>query len=216
MPITALDTAEDFDANAKPISAAIIHDGYAAEIQFDNKQKIDFPSDFVLHVCEPSYGWYKDKRRATSGVGARIREIRGFRGLTLDQLAKKSGIAKPNLSRLENDKVTPTLATLAMVARALSTHPVLLVSGKKRNDAWTWTRHAFTQWKHSLLWQESAQGPPMVQVRTVDMVRLFLSKWPEHRYAKMRLLNHVNRAPHDADLATLSLDAAKWKVAREG
>ena len=42
------------------------------------------------------YTWYKDKGRTVSGVGKRIREIREGRGLTLDALAAKCGIAKPN------------------------------------------------------------------------------------------------------------------------
>ena len=71
-----VDRAENWDRNAKPKSAGIIHDGYAAVVKFDHGVTIDFPSDFVLHVCEPSYSWDKDKGRAASGVGGRIREIR--------------------------------------------------------------------------------------------------------------------------------------------
>src|SRR5437867_9869908 len=126
MPLRALEQAEDWNPKAKPKAAGIIHDGYAAFVKFDTGVEIDFPSDFVLHVCEPS--WYKDKGRAASGVGGRIREIREARGLTLDALAARCGIAKPNLSRLENDMVTPTFETLQTVAAALDTHSALLVS----------------------------------------------------------------------------------------
>src|SRR5713101_126762 len=140
MPLVALDRAEDWDPKAKPKKVGIIHDGYAAIGEFDTGLKIDFPSDFVLHICEPSYAFHKDKSRAGSGVGKRIREIRQARGLTLEALAAKCGIAKPNLSRLENDKVTPTFETLRTIAAALDTHPVLLVSAKKPEDAWTWTQ----------------------------------------------------------------------------
>src|SRR5437773_6365023 len=87
MPLVALDRAEDWNAKAKPKAAGIIHDGYAAFVQFDTRVKIDFPADFVLHICEPAYTWYKDKARAVSGIGCRIREIRESRGLTLDALA---------------------------------------------------------------------------------------------------------------------------------
>src|SRR5713226_9738668 len=97
MPLVALDQAEDWDPKAKPKAAKIIHDGYAALVEFNTGVKIDFPSDFVLHVCEPSYAYYKDKGRTVSGVGRRIREIREARNLTLEALAAKCGIAKPNL-----------------------------------------------------------------------------------------------------------------------
>jgi len=145
MPLPALEQAEDWDLKAKPKAVGIVHDGYAAFVEFDTGVKIDFPSDFVLHVCEPSYAWFKDKVRAVSGVGGRIREIREARGLTLDALAAKCGIAKPNLSRLENDKVTPTFATINSIAAALHTHPALLVSVEKPEHAWTWTLQKFVE-----------------------------------------------------------------------
>ena len=66
MPLRALEQAEDWNPKAKPRAAGIIHDGYAAFVKFDTGVKIDFPSDRVLHVCEPSYTWYKDKGRAAS------------------------------------------------------------------------------------------------------------------------------------------------------
>src|SRR2546421_603084 len=83
-----------------PKAVEAIHDGYAAVVEFNTSVKIDFPSDFVLHVCEPSYGHNQDHGRTMAGVGGRIRAIRRARGLTLDALALKCGIAKPNLSRL--------------------------------------------------------------------------------------------------------------------
>jgi DNA-binding XRE family transcriptional regulator len=208
MPLSALEQAEDWDPKAKPRASGIIHDGYAAFVEFGTGVKIDFPSDFVRHVCEPSYAYYKGKGRAASGVGGRIRELREARGLTLDAMATKCGIAKPNLSRLENDKVTPKFETLKAVAAALDTHPTLLVAAKKPEHAWTWTRHAFTEWKHDLLWREGKSRP--VVVRAVDMVKVFLSTRPEHEYARMKLLKHSDRAPHDAELDKSPLDAEKW------
>ncbi len=208
MPVLALEQAEDWNPKAKPKAAAIIHDGYAATVEFDTRVKIDFPSDFVLHFCEPSFAFYKDKRRVVSGVGGRIREIREARGLTLDTLAVKCGIAKPNLSRLENDKVTPTFATISSIAAALHTHPALLVSVEKPEHAWTWTLHQFIEWKLGLLWNESVQDSGVASVRAVDMVKVFLATRPEHRYARSKLLKYSN--PNDTDFAGYSLDAEKW------
>ena len=108
------------------------------------------------------------------------------RGLTLEALAAKSGIAKPNLSRLENDKVTPTFDTLRTIAAALDTHPALLVSAKKPEHAWTWTRHEFTKWKLGLLWKESARGSA---VQTVSMAPCC----PEIRICTLRHLGQPTR-----------------------
>lgn len=63
MSIESLKNADGYNAEAKPKRVTIIHDGYAAVVQFDNKVKIEFPSDFVRHTCDPSYRWYKDKVR---------------------------------------------------------------------------------------------------------------------------------------------------------
>jgi DNA-binding Xre family transcriptional regulator len=208
MPLTALEKAEDWNPKAKPMAANIIHDGYAAIVEFDTGTKIDFPSDFVLHVCEPSYAYYKDKRRAVSGVGGRIREIREARRLTLDALAAKCGIAKPNLSRLENDKVTPTFETLRTIAGALDVHPALLVSDKKPEHAWTWTLHCFVEWKLGLLWKEGVQNSSVVSVPPSDMVRVFLATRPEHRYARLKLLKYAN--PGESEFGGYSLDADTW------
>jgi DNA-binding XRE family transcriptional regulator len=205
MPLLALERAEDWNPTAKPKASGIIHDGYAAFVEFNTGVKIDFPSDFVLHFCEPSYAFSKNKGRAVSGVGGRIREIREARGLTLDALAGKCGIAKSNLSRLENDKVTPTFETLKTVAAALDTHPALLVSAKKPEHAWTWTQHEFTQWKLGLLWNATGSHCGPVQVSAVNMVKVFLATRPEHMYAHKKLT--AIYAPHDPEF---SLDAEKW------
>src|SRR5258706_14201489 len=76
MPLCALEKAEDWNPEAKPKAVGIIHEGYAAFVTFATSVKIDFPSDFVLHIHEPRFMWDKDKRRAASGVRNRIRETR--------------------------------------------------------------------------------------------------------------------------------------------
>jgi transcriptional regulator with XRE-family HTH domain len=105
----------------------------------------------------------------------------------VEALAAKSRIAKPNLSRLENDKVTTTFDTLRTIAAALDTHPALLVSAKKSEHAWTWTRHEFTEWKLGLLWKESARGSAVQMVSMAELVDVFLATRPEHRYARRRM-----------------------------
>ena len=208
MPLCALEQAEDWNPKAKPKTAGIIHDGYAAFVKFDTKIVIDFPSDFVLHICEPAYTWYKDKARAASGVGRRIREIREARGLTLDALAAKCGIAKPNLSRLEHDKATPKFETLQAVAAGLGTHPLMLVAAQEPDEAWKQTRFEFDEWRARLLWKP---GTRMEPVRSAELVTLFLARWPEHAYARKKLLKHACCAPpRGPELPEYSLDAGKW------
>lgn len=79
MPLHVLDQAEDWDPKATPKAIHIIHDGYAAIVEFNTGVKVDFPSDVVLHFCEPRDSFHKDKGRAVSGVGPHSRDSRGTR-----------------------------------------------------------------------------------------------------------------------------------------
>lgn len=49
----------------------------------------------------------------------RLWEMRTSKGLTLMQLATKSGIGKSTLNNIENGKVSPTLFQLEMIAIAM-------------------------------------------------------------------------------------------------
>ena len=52
-------------------------------------------------------------------MAARIKAIRERRGLTQQELAKKAGIGRSYLARLETARQDPTLSTLEKIAKAL-------------------------------------------------------------------------------------------------
>ena len=54
-----------------------------------------------------------------------LRKLRLEKGITLSQLSAMTGIAQPNLSRIERGKVDARYSTLARIARALGVKPVL-------------------------------------------------------------------------------------------
>ena len=60
-------------------------------------------------------------------LGKRIRDLRFRRGLTVQQLADASGLSKGFISQVENDRTSPSLATLRDLARALETSIAFLV-----------------------------------------------------------------------------------------
>jgi DNA-binding XRE family transcriptional regulator len=64
----------------------------------------------------------------------KLKDERERRGMTLAELSLKTGIAKPNLSRLENSTRTmPTLDTLSRYAQALGKQiRVELVASRRR------------------------------------------------------------------------------------
>lgn len=64
-------------------------------------------------MVEPTIG------AAEVRVAARMHRLRNDKGLTLAQLAERSGISSPFLSRVENHKASLTIASLERIAAAL-------------------------------------------------------------------------------------------------
>lgn len=58
---------------------------------------------------------------ATAEFGTRVRVARRRAGLTLDQLASRAGVSRPNLSKIERGERTPGLTAAVRVAEALGT-----------------------------------------------------------------------------------------------
>ena len=52
-------------------------------------------------------------------LGARLREVRVAAGLTQAELARRTGIHRPNIARVEAGRHTPSLETLARLASAI-------------------------------------------------------------------------------------------------
>lgn len=61
-------------------------------------------------------------------IGAAIRRERKARGLTLDELASRCGVSTAQLSKIENDKVDPSLTSLRRIAEALGAPLAVLVA----------------------------------------------------------------------------------------
>ena len=57
--------------------------------------------------------------RSRPSVGPNVRRLRQERGLTLSQVAERSGLNVGYLSQIENDKASPSLESLAAMASAM-------------------------------------------------------------------------------------------------
>lgn len=55
-------------------------------------------------------------------IGRKVRSARTAKGLRLKELAQRSGLSESLLSKIENDKTTPSLLTLHRIASALDTN----------------------------------------------------------------------------------------------
>jgi quercetin dioxygenase-like cupin family protein len=65
-------------------------------------------------------------------LGKKIRDLRLRRGMTVQQLALASSLSKGFISQVENDRTSPSLATLTDLARALETSVAYLVVEEER------------------------------------------------------------------------------------
>ena len=62
-------------------------------------------------------------------LGLRVRDLRKAQGWTLEQAAKKAGLARSTLSKIENGVTSPSLTTLQTLAHALSVPLTALFTG---------------------------------------------------------------------------------------
>jgi len=53
-------------------------------------------------------------------IGAKIRHIRQSKGLTLENVSARTGLSKGLISRIENEQVSPPIATLLKIASAFT------------------------------------------------------------------------------------------------
>lgn len=62
-------------------------------------------------------------------LGKRMRELRVAAGLTQAELARRTGIHRPNIARVEAGRHTPSLETVARIAQAIGVSPTKVLSG---------------------------------------------------------------------------------------
>jgi transcriptional regulator with XRE-family HTH domain len=70
-----------------------------------------------------------EDRKPRLAVGSQVRRWRTERGLTLAQVAGRSGLNVGYLSQIENDKASPSLAVLGSIAEALDVPPAWFLMG---------------------------------------------------------------------------------------
>lgn len=56
---------------------------------------------------------------ASLDIGSQVRNLRNQRELTLQEMSDLTGLSKPNLSQIENNIITPPIATLLKISSAL-------------------------------------------------------------------------------------------------
>lgn len=91
----------------------------------ESGNRFEVPWDDILFHCEPEYRYYKGKQSQSAigdnvnRIGLAVRRLRETKGYSIQELAQKTGMKRPNLSRLEHGKHQPSLETLERLAAAL-------------------------------------------------------------------------------------------------
>lgn len=86
-----------------------------------------------------------DPQPADAVIGSRLRKLRHDSGLTLTTIAQRSGISTSTLSKIENDKVSPTFANLLKLADAFGLPLTGLIGGIDTPQQQTTARIAVTR-----------------------------------------------------------------------
>ncbi len=103
------------------VSAIALPNPYELVIETAAGEHVEIPWDFARHYCDASYrptveAIAAEGRRA---LGGRVRRLRESSGLTQEALARKAGIGRITLVRLEAGERSPRLRTLSAIAHAL-------------------------------------------------------------------------------------------------
>ena len=84
-------------------------------------EAIDIPWDFARHYCDPGYRARAEAAasRGRDAMGRRVRTLRKRAAMTQQDLARKAGIGRVTLVRIENGEQLPRFETLTALADAL-------------------------------------------------------------------------------------------------
>lgn len=131
-----------------------------------------------------------DTRIAPVRLGERVRQLRQARAWTLEEAAKRAGLARSTLSKIENEQMSPTFDAVQKLARGLGidvpqmfTPPVTdKVTGRRAiTRAGEGRSHATTTYEHELLAPEITRKR-MLPYRATIRARSFaeFDDWVRH------------------------------------
>lgn len=112
---------DDRDDGSEVVAITLAEDARSAELELSSGATV------ILGVHAASRKSAQPSAQALSGsialdgarLGARLRALRQEAGLTQAELARRTGIHRPNIARVEAGRHTPSLDTLARLASAI-------------------------------------------------------------------------------------------------
>jgi transcriptional regulator with XRE-family HTH domain len=92
-------------------------------------------------------------------VGSTLRKLRSHGGLRLEDLARRAGFTKGFLSKIENGRATPPIATLMRLAQALAVDPAIFFKAADSNGTSDPNRSVHTSPRGRLKVANASAGP---------------------------------------------------------
>ena len=126
------DSLEDDDGS--PVEAiALQDDATRAVLTLESGRELHLTTSTVAR--KSLLGGHHESNGASNGqvdgvkLGQRIRELRLAAGLTQAELARRTGIHRPNIARVEAGRHTPSLETIARLANAIGVPTTRVLEG---------------------------------------------------------------------------------------
>ena len=111
----------DGDDLSDVVGIELSEDANQAELRLSTGARLRLELDRVRTERRPVNGFNGGIPVEVEGprLGARLRQLRKAAGLTQAELARRTGIHRPNIARVEAGRHTPSLETLARLATAI-------------------------------------------------------------------------------------------------
>jgi DNA-binding XRE family transcriptional regulator len=110
----------DLKLKSKPVKIEL-PDPYLILLQLANGQDEEIPWDFARHNADPEYRERSEQsaQRGLAVLGKRLQKLRAGAGLSQAELAKRSGLDRVTIARIELGEHSPRYATLLALAKGL-------------------------------------------------------------------------------------------------
>lgn len=94
---------------------------FVVRISLSHKETVEIPWDFARHYCDPTYAARAEQQREAGQavLGHRIQRLRSVLNLSQEGLARRAGISRLTLARLERGDLSPRHETLMALSQAL-------------------------------------------------------------------------------------------------
>jgi DNA-binding XRE family transcriptional regulator len=111
---------EDLELSSRPVNIALPNP-YTLLVALEDGKVEEIPWDYARHYADPTYRAREEQiaREGRRVLGERIKRLRVQAGLSQEQLAKRSGINRVTLARIELGEHSPRMDTLRAIARGL-------------------------------------------------------------------------------------------------